>query len=203
MNAVVSRYRFSELADGFSVEGDERPPVEVRLFPTWLEGRFVGESAGGSREQFGFFNFSKLLDFVVRGLMRDWRPIEGGYGARKWALEQTARAIARRLREQWLRLLAQCDPVILAVQKAIFATTFSDAPLASEPALYKHSFLVRDIINYPAAAIAPRNAWTLTRELPVRRLTHSEQARQLRLLAQNLALGLRLVATPDDPDGNM
>ena len=43
---------------------------------------------------------------------------------------------------------------VRAVQKAVFAATFSDAPLASEPEMYQDRYLVRDILNYPAAAVA-------------------------------------------------
>jgi hypothetical protein len=199
MTLVASRYRFRESAEGFSVEGDERPPVDVVFRPVGLEAWYVGETLPGSRERFGFFNFGKLLEFVARGLMRDWQPQEGWYGARAWAQQQTARAIARRLREQWLRLVARADPVVCAVQKAIFAVTFSDAPLASEPALYQDRYLVQDVLRYPAAAIAVRNAWTLTRELPLARLHSSAPAQELRKLAQSLGVTLHLgAAMPDE-----
>jgi hypothetical protein len=195
-----SRYRFRDHAEGFSVEGDERPPVQVVFHPTGLEARYVGEAVPEARERFGFFNFGKLLEFVARGLMRDWRPREGWYGARAWAHQQTARAIARRLREQWLRLLARADPVVCAVQKSIFAVTFGDAPLATEPALYRDRYLVQDILNHPAAAIATRNAWVLTRELPLARLHSSPAARELRQLARSLGLTVNVeAAIPDDP----
>src|SRR5947209_1837663 len=126
MNPTPSRYRFREDALGFSVEGDQRPPVRVAFLPTGLEAWCIGDTSLGSRERFGFFNFGKLLEFVARGLMRDWKPREGWYGAQAWAHEQTARAIARRLREQWLRLVNRADPMVAAVQKAVFAATFGD-----------------------------------------------------------------------------
>jgi hypothetical protein len=200
MSSGVSRYQFRELPDGFAVEGQERPPVEVTFLPHGLEGRYVGESAGGASERFGFFNFGKLLEFVSRGLMRDWRPHEGWYGARAWAHQQTAKALARRLREQWLRLLGRADPDVLAVQRAIFAATFGDAALASEPALYRERYLVRDIVAYPAAAIAVRNTWALSRDWAVNRLHGSEAARGLRELARGLNVELSLLAEAPEPD---
>jgi hypothetical protein len=200
MSAATSRYRFREHAQGFSVEGDERPPVEVAFRGTTLEAWYVGEALPNSRERFGLFNFGKLLEHVARGLMRDWRPQEGWFGVRAWAHQQTARAIARRLREQWLRLLAGADPTVCAVQKAIFAATFSDAPLAHEPALYRNRYLVQDVLRFPAAAIAVRNAWTLTRDLPLARLYSSAPARDLRALAESMGVTLQLgAAIPDDP----
>jgi hypothetical protein len=201
VEATVSRYQFREEPQGFLVEGEQRPPVRVTFQPTALEARYVGVDDPAARERFGFFNFGKLLEFVARGLLREWRPLDGWYGARAWAQQQTARAIARRLREQWLRLIDRADPTVLGVQKAIFAATFSDAPLASDARLYQDTFLVRDILNYPAAAIAVRNAWKLTHDLPLRRLHGSAQARALHALARSLGLGVRLqVQGTEDPD---
>ena len=201
MNAATSRYRLREFGDGFCVEGDDRPPVEVRFLETGLEARHLGEGSTLACERFGFFNFGKLLEFVARGLMRDWEPRDGWFGARAWAQQQTARALARRLRELWLRLVARADPVVAAVHKAIFAATFGDAPLAADPALYRDHFLVRDVLHYPAAAIAVRNAWLLTREVPLARVYSSTAAQELRALARGLGLHLHLGATlVEEPD---
>lgn len=193
-----SRYRITEHADGFRVEGDGRPPVEVRFTPFALEGQFVGDERPGSRERFGFFNFGRLLEFVARGLMREWRPHEGWFGARDWAQEQTSRSLARRLRERWLELLARADPDVLAVQRAIFAATFGDAHLATEPALYEDRYLVQDVVRFPAAAIAVRNAHTLARELPLARLRSAPAAADLRRLAESLGARLEMKAEPID-----
>jgi hypothetical protein len=201
MDAVESRYRFSEDLFGFRVEGRERPPVQVLLHPLGLEACYAGEERPGSRERFGFYNFGRLLEFVAGGLLRHWRPQEGWYGVRQWAQRQTARAIARRLREHWQRLLGRADPTVLAVQRAVFAATFGDAPLAAEPELYQDRFLVHDVLHYPAAAVAVRNAWVLCRDLPLARLHHSPQARDLRALAAQMGLPVSIAVTdPEDPD---
>jgi hypothetical protein len=195
MNPTPSRYRFREDAQGFFVEGDQRPPVRVAFLPTGLEAWCVGETIPGLRERFGFFNFGKLLEFVARGLMRDWQPREGWFGAREWAQQQTARAIACRLREHWLRQVDRADRKVVALQKAVFAATFGDAPLASEPELYRDHYLVQDILHYPAAAVALRNAWSLTRALPLARLRHSAPALELRRLAHDLGATIHLDAS--------
>ncbi len=200
MNAPPPRYRFREDPLGFSIEGNDRPPVRVAFLPTGLEAVCVGDTALGARERFGFFNFGKLLEFVARGLMREWQPREGWYGVRAWAEQQTARAIARPVRELWLKLVGRADPVVTAVQKAVFAATFSDAPLAGEPELYRDRYIVQDVLHYPAAAVALRNAWTLTRELPLARLRSSGAARELRKLAQGLGVTLHLgTSVRDNP----
>jgi PcfJ-like protein len=201
MESGVSRYAIREELFGFRIEGVDRPPVAVAFRPTGLEAFFVGGELAGVRERFGFFNFGKLLEFVARGLLREWRAQEGWFGVRGWAQQQTARAIARRVREQWQRLLGRADPTILAVQRAVFAATFGDAPLFNEPALYADAFLVRDVIQYPAAAVAVRNAWMLCRDLPVRQLLHSAHARELQNLASSMGLRLNLnVGASDEPD---
>jgi hypothetical protein len=201
MTDVVSRYHIREELFGFRIEGADRPPVAVVFRPTGLEAYHVGETHPEARERFGFFNFGKLLEFVARGLLREWQPVEGWFGIRPWAQQQTARAIARRLREQWQRLLSRADPTVLAVQKAVFAATFGDAPLFNDPALYQDTFLVRDIIHHSAAAIAVRNAWTLCRDLPLRRLRHSGPARELTALAAQMGLRVEMVVGPaDEPD---
>src|SRR4051812_44900732 len=78
MTAVVSRYRIREELFGFRIEGVDRPPVAVVFRPTGLEAYHVGAESG-ARERFGFFNFGKLLEFVARGLLREWQPQDGWY----------------------------------------------------------------------------------------------------------------------------
>lgn len=198
MNTFVSRYRFRETSTGFTVEGDERPPVVVAFRPTGLE---AAHGRAAERERFGFFSFGRLLEFVARGLLRDWQPADGWFGARAWAQQQTARALARRLREQWLRLVGLADPTVRDVQRAIFAATFGDAPLAAEPALYRQPFLVQDILNFPACAVAVRNAYSLTRDLSVRRLLNAPCAREVRELARAMGVPLVMHAAPAaEPD---
>src|SRR5262249_49036995 len=127
------------------------------------------------------------------------RPRRGWYGAGDWARRQTARAIARRLRESWQRLLARAQPDVLAVQKAVFAVTFGDAPLAWEADLYGDRYLVQDVIRFPAAAVAVRNAEELTRDLPRNRLLRSAAADEVRALAKSLGLSLYRHAESDYP----
>src|SRR4051812_39701648 len=109
MTALASRYHFTDEPFGFTVEGQGRPPVRVLAGPFAFEAVHLGDAlpAAAARERFGLVNFGRLLDFVAAGLLRHWQPQEGWYGVRAWAQKQTARAIARRLREHWLRLLAQ------------------------------------------------------------------------------------------------
>jgi hypothetical protein len=199
MTTLGSRYRLHEYADGFCVEGDDRPPVEVLFRPLGLEAFHVSETGRGERERFGFWSFGKLLEFVARGLLREWRPHDGWYGAREWARRQTARAIARRLRESWLRLVTKADPTVLAVQKAVFAATFGDAPLAWTADLYRDRYLVQDVVRFGAAAVAVRNAEDLTRDLAQNRLLRSAPADDLRALAKRLGLSMSFFVEPADP----
>ncbi|MFO0876840.1 MAG: PcfJ domain-containing protein [Gemmataceae bacterium] len=198
MLSTESRYQIHEQPDGFLVEGDDRPPVVVRFHLTYLEAHFDAGSHPGQTEKFGFFNFGKLLEFVARGLLRTWEPSEGWFGVRAWAQQQTSRALARRLREHWLRLLRRADPTVLQVQRRIFAATFGDAPLTLCPELYTHRLLVDDILEFRACAMAVRNAWTLTRGLQSRRFHHSQELKAAKQLAEKLGLHLQLIATPPE-----
>ena len=193
-----SRYTIHEAGAGLRVEGADRPPVEVSLRPFSLEAAYVGGPGPVVRERFGLFEFGKLLEFVARGLMREWRGNENWYGAREWAQQQTAKALARRLREQWLRMLAKIDPAVLAVQRAVFAATFGGAPLANEPGLYERPYLVADVLRFPAAAVALRNAHQLAHDHALTRLHRSRPAQEVRELAKSLGLSLHVCAVAAD-----
>lgn len=166
MTDGLSCYRVYDERDGLAVAAAGRPPVRVRLRPYGLEAA-AGDASRAEPETFGFYSFGKLLEFVARGLLRDWRPIDGWYGDRARAQARTACALDRRLRESWLTLVSRADPTVTAVQKAIFAATFGDAALGREPALYRDPRLVADVLRFPACAVAVRNAGLLTGSLDV------------------------------------
>lgn len=69
-------------------------------------------------------------------------------------LRRESRAIARVIRAQRDRLLAKVDPTVVAVQHAVFLATHDHTDLAEHEALYREPYIVRDVLNYRAAAIA-------------------------------------------------
>jgi hypothetical protein len=109
----------------------------------------------------GLYEFHYLSSLVPRVLMRDWEPpADKGKpfpGLKRWVVKQTAKAVGKRLHQHWKRLLAQVNPIVLEVQRKMFAATMTLGDLASDEELYRHKGVVDDIINYRAAAIAAVN----------------------------------------------
>lgn len=159
MNDLSTTFSIHEDRDGLSLDSGGTPPVRVRLRPCALEVHVGGEPGA---EAVGFFAFAALLEHVSRGLLGGGRSAEAWHGPRAAAHRRAAHAVARPLREAWLRLLRRVSPEVLAVQRAVLAATRGDAALARRPALYEDRWLVRDVVAHPAAAIAVRHAWQLT-----------------------------------------
>ena len=140
-----------------------------------------------ARRQFGFFEYPQLLDKTAESLMRPWNPplrdrdgpdeSEGRLDKlKKWAIKKTAKAINKPVHAEWQRLLAQVDPTVLAVHKKVFAATWNcrQAPLISEDALYKEQYIVKDILSYPAAAVATLacDVFGPVNESPIEKMLH-------------------------------
>ena len=71
--AGSSKYRVSEHAHGFSIEGPHRPRVQVSCLPNFLAVD-VASPLDGRLQRFGFYEFYRLNAAVAEGLMRDWQP---------------------------------------------------------------------------------------------------------------------------------
>lgn len=157
---VTSKYEIRERADAFAVLGLDRCPVMVQAFPTYLALQLFDPNDPnrplGRAVSFGFYDFHRLMDSIGNGLMAGWAAREDGRwgGARRWAVTQTKRAIAKRVHAQWQRLLTTIDPTVLAVHRAMFAAAFRTGRIAFEPELYRDRYIVRDILRYRAAAVA-------------------------------------------------
>jgi hypothetical protein len=185
-----SKYTFTETPDGFVVCGEDRVPVRVRLCPTHFgviadDGGPCGERGAQQsyEETVGLYEFRHLSSLVSRVLMRDWEPPtdrDGRFpGLRRWAVKQTAKAIGKRLHGQWERLLAKVDPIVLDVQREMFAATMTVGDLAFDEELYRHKYVVRDIVNHRAAAIAAANVDKLALAESYNRLRRGPAAVQL------------------------
>src|SRR5262249_32550052 len=99
-----------------------------------------------------------FLKYIATGLLRDWKPPpreeEPKWRVKDWAINQTGKAICKKVHAQWTRLLGLVDPKVVNVQRAMFAATQKCSPLADMPAFYEKPYAARDICNYRAAAIA-------------------------------------------------
>ncbi len=157
-----SKYTVRELPDGFTIDASDRPRVTVTLHPTYLsvDWQYAGELRPRfhdiDRHRISPLHYNGLLQSVARGLMRDWEPPEGRSkwrDARGWAVIQTRGAIGKRVHQQWQRFLAQVDPKVVAVHRAVYAATLRVGGLAFCEALYEHDYIVNDVTNYRAAAV--------------------------------------------------
>ena len=195
-----SKYRVTEYAHGFRIEGPDRPPVQVWCRPTLLDVD-VPSFPGGPSQRFGLFEFYKLNAAVAEGLMREWQPPRRDRRlwshCRHWAVTQTQRAINSRVHEQWHRLLGTLDPTVVAVHRAIFAATLGAAEVAMDRELYRHPYLVRDIIRYRAAAVAARYVAGLGERAREKRVVTSPQAVGLRTFAAELGVDVEIRAGQD------
>lgn len=154
------RYIFIEYEDGFRIEGRERNPVEVRLSPNHT---FIVISDGNDSScvyaSINMYAYPRLLKVVVNVLMQDWVPPVGkAYwsGAFQWAISKAEHGLHYAIYPQWQRLLALVPEQKRLVSKSVFAATFDFNHQGGETwdEIYEQPFLVKDIIQYRAAAIA-------------------------------------------------
>lgn len=86
--------------------------------------------------------------------------LEGEAKSRSKAVQ---RMLSNPIRQECRRLRFAADASILAVQKAAFHSTCGVETLFLDSRLYQNSFLVRDLLNYPAASaavsVAPKIVW--------------------------------------------
>ena len=200
----ASKYDFAHHRDGFTISAPERRSVRVALLPT---GFLVSDSAARRPERLGLFEYYHLSQTVAARLMADWRPHEGStWNVKRWALTQTAGAIGKRVHAHWRMLLETVDPTVRDVQRAVFAATMGCGEALHDERLYGDRWLVQDIRQYRAAAIAGGHAVGLAQaaaEAQVRRENGFERlAAELEDLKQRAtAAGFELSAWLHPPYG--
>lgn len=159
---TLTALRQSQMANrargGFVVTGEDRVTTYVMLVDDefqvfWRDPDFDAPAS----TRVGLWNYYNLIASVARGLMAEWTPPEREdgrewHGIKEWACKQTEKALNKRVYAEWQRLLGLVDPQVRAVQRAIFAATFQHHKLY--PEFYNYPYLIADILNYRAAAIA-------------------------------------------------
>lgn len=152
---MKSKYRFTKMPYAFRIAapGHDRQPVVVKLGP----GRMAIHV---NDVPFHLVDWYGMAREVTDTLMDGWRADPCGqvpsFKMERWAKNQCGRAIGKRLREHWERLRQLARPQALEVQKAMLHANWpqfwSSWPYREE--FYKHKYMVKDVINYRAAAIA-------------------------------------------------
>lgn len=139
-------HRIVEARDGVRIEG-AGAYVTVRLRPWLLE-------VTGAREEEHLdllCPLSRLSRCVARMLLQS---ATATYARQTAVLERTAWAIAPGLYPHLERLRGMADPRVIAVHNATRAVSRRSPRLAGSEALYRETYVVSDIVNYRAAAIA-------------------------------------------------
>jgi hypothetical protein len=164
---IAGRYKFTEYPTGggariLRIEGQDRNTVIVTTTPTCLLVRYTDGRGGWHIQPYGFFDYYPFAADVASGLILGWEPPEGRRewpGLRVWVWRQTGRAIGKRLHAFYNRCLGGADSTVLALQRAVFAATFSVPELVFREELYGEQYLVKDVTQHRAAAVALANLW--------------------------------------------
>lgn len=148
----MSVYRITEKASAFAIDRLAYDRVTVELQP-WA---FSVTSDGYTEARCGLYGSDQLDLLVATRLLGEDDPT-ANLGDVSSALRRTlseARAIRTDVGLQRIRLLAQVDPAVHQVQLIALRVAGRVPLLAQDPALYREPYVLRDILNYRAAAIA-------------------------------------------------
>jgi len=146
--------------------GLRRTPVTVVRRPYCFQ-----MSSQHDSDSIGFFRFRHLMRQLSSMLMRDWTPpgqddapndalvAWSRHSIPFWARNRVARVLNGRIHAEWKRQLEEVDSIVLDVHRAVFAAAFGKTENASilyDPNLYREQYIVKDILQFRAAAIAAR-----------------------------------------------
>ncbi len=149
----------------------KRQPITVHRHPLSFKLENHKKKELFSKSQYSLVDYYGLIQEISEQLMRDWTPpdmnddddIDKGppelrtwRGIRKWAVNRTAMAINKMIYEKWKMLREGADQVALAVQKKVFSAAFGfgRTDLVETPEFYRHHFMVKDVLEFRAAAAA-------------------------------------------------
>lgn len=196
-------YTVRERPASFRIRVVGCPLVRVRRRATWFE---VTSPSGQRRVG---FTERQLTNAIVDAAMVDWRLPSGrrltrdDAPLRRWVLLAVRRLLADPVHVQCGRLLTAVDPNVVAVHHALSSVSSTPSSLAMCPDLYRESHLVRDIINYRAAAIVVDNAEQLVWRVRRERVDASPELAELKTRASAYGAQVSVYVPPVDslPDG--
>jgi len=165
MSDADQRYNISVTPDVIRIDGEDRVPVRVRCTDFGFIVRADEEDVlkSNSRatqdiELIGLYEYRKLISTVADITMQHWTSPKADTPSfpdmYNWVKKQTRGALSARLYEPWENHLNRVPVTVREVQKKVFAATMSSAPLTQTSKFYEYEYLVQDVTNYPAAAIA-------------------------------------------------
>jgi len=141
---------FTAGAQGFRINHLYRYPVSVELQP-WL---FVVSNDAQPPQQCSLYDGPRLTALIARSLLGvDAPPVDTANVLAKRATQVEHKIQADVYAQRW-RLLANVDPLVHQIHYRVGRIAGRVSPLAGSGAFYENRYLVRDVLNYRAAAIA-------------------------------------------------
>jgi hypothetical protein len=146
----MATYEAVEEETGFRIERPNAPPLRVSLDA----GTFLVASGRRPLERFELHRVKALAGWLARWLDADRPPARTIVlpGAAEALLH--ARLLVPFLEGERARRIAALDPTIAAVWEAVRAVTEAPPSLVFSPALAREPWVMRDVVEHRAAAIA-------------------------------------------------
>ena len=158
----MSYYTIKEFKDGFTITGEDRIPTTMRITQNGLGFSISSTQRGEVAE--GIPELHMIIHRLAGNLMDGWvSPKEtdlwtAGWDITSWVRTQTKKALASRVKKQWLRLKEQMNPDVIAIQNRVFSVNLQVPDWMLEtPEFYRHKYIIGDIMKYRgASAVACR-----------------------------------------------
>ncbi len=160
-------YVFTNSPTGFTITRSDRPTVTVRLNMATYMFELTSDnlSRDGLRNRHFMrvapYNFFELIHSVANLLMANWAKDQKGSGENfppakltQWAIEQTAHGLNKRVHAEWQRLLMIIPERTRLLAKALYSATQQYTTILASPQIEKYPNVIKDILQYPAAASA-------------------------------------------------
>lgn len=153
---TASDFRITEFPDSYRLSVPQVSSLTIGLEPWALVIRMRDRELG----RFGLFEsralISRLADQIGSNLY--YEALNRGSNVSEDEMrERVRRAVAPIAEAQRRRLIQRADPIAVAVQRAVFKATGRGSTLAQDVRFYTNPWLVHDVLEYRAAAIAA--AW--------------------------------------------
>jgi hypothetical protein len=158
MTQTESRYTFTDHSHGFTITGKDRVTTTVLC----KNNKFIVHKGEYNKDYFdslyehkGLFEVRNIISRCVSKLLSDVES-KGKklHHMPMWAMRVSQKALAKRISSR-LNVLRQncCDPLRVNIQRAYFAATAKYHDYCNHIELTRNEFLLKDILNYRAAAI--------------------------------------------------
>ncbi len=175
---IKSRYKIKRDSDGLGITVLGRCPTKISVFgPTLQVGlakykrkkgyvftnTLTNQNGSSTFHKVGLFNLYTAINNAVKLIMKDWEPPDTKLPAnnrqlgviKHWAITQCAKALSKRIRDEWRLMLHHANPTYVNVQRKVFSVCGSIPPQLLYENFYKtNPYIISDILSYRAAALS-------------------------------------------------